>query len=231
MFETLRTLFRARAAEAEQSVIRANGTTLLAQHLRDAEADLAAARRTLAGLIARMKAEDRRIEALTADIARRETSARSALSMGQRPLAEDIAARIASMEDERSRSEETRTEVDRRIGELRDLIREGETRTALVAAELRAARAGAASQAARAEIGPVPGGALGKAEALMEQLREARATSDDTYAALAGLEHKDDLDSRIEDAGIETERTARIDAVLTRLTIQTPNTDSTGDKQ
>ena len=51
MFSTLRTLIRASSEEADEAIKDANAPHLMAQHLRDARADLARGRGTLASLI------------------------------------------------------------------------------------------------------------------------------------------------------------------------------------
>lgn len=228
MFATLRTLFRASAAEAEEAIIDANGPALLGQHLRDARADVERARRTVAILIAREKAEARRIEDLTGEIAGREDQARAALAADNRGLAEDIADHIAGLEDARERASRDRTALESRIAELRNSLAQAERRIAALAAELRAARAGqlcrAAATAARTGLAP---NNLERAEAMAERVRETGMILDDQLAACRTIARDTgaDLDDRALEAGLADRNGTRRAAILDRLN----TTPSKGD--
>ncbi|MEM7211136.1 MAG: PspA/IM30 family protein, partial [Pseudomonadota bacterium] len=141
MIGTLRTLFRASVFEAEEAVIDANGPKLLAQHLRDAEADTQRARKVLASLLAREKAVSRGLEALAAERTRREDEARQALNAGDEALASDLAARVVFLEDETEAHRTEASDLARRIATLRDSLGTADRRIAALASELRAARA------------------------------------------------------------------------------------------
>lgn len=101
MLRTLRTLLRARSAEAEEALEAAEGPRILAQHLRDAQLDLTRGRHALAQLLAQQKAEERRADDAASEIARREEEARKALEGGADALAADLATRIVTLEDTR----------------------------------------------------------------------------------------------------------------------------------
>ena len=87
MFGTLNTLFRAKAAEAEEDLIDRNAITLLAQHLRDAKVEIARSRAAIARLMARETERDRALDALSAKILRREAEAKAALEADDEALA------------------------------------------------------------------------------------------------------------------------------------------------
>ncbi|MEL6197197.1 MAG: PspA/IM30 family protein [Pseudomonadota bacterium] len=237
MFRTLRTLMRAGAAEAEEGLQAAEGPRLLAQHLRDAEVDLKRARHGLASLIARERAEARRREEAAAEIARREGEARDALARGEETLAEDLAERIADLEEEINRCRKAEADLARRIAELRRLTTEGERRMTRLAADLRAARAGRLARGLGRDLAesamPEPA-ALERAEALAKALNDSGRAADDVTEALR--QHPgstaEDLDARLGEAGIATDRQSRRAAVLARLKTQSPDdrsTDSKGD--
>ena len=89
MFQTLGTLFRARAAEAEETLIDRNAITLLAQHLRDAKAEIGRSRAAIAGLMARETERGRGLDKLAEEILRREREAQAAMEAGEDALAAD----------------------------------------------------------------------------------------------------------------------------------------------
>ena len=220
MIATLRTLFRASVFETEEAVIEANGPKILGQHLRDAEADTQRARKVLASLLAREKAVARGLEGLTAERARRETEARQALDAGDEGLAADLAARIVFLEDETASHQNEATELVRRIAALRESLSQADRRIASLASELRAARASAACRVAKKGLseGMQPS-ALERAEAMAWRVRESSQRIEDEIAAYTDLRRStgDDLDARLNEAGLSNSATARRDAILKRL--------------
>ena len=216
--ETLRTLFRASRAESEEALIESNAIMLLAQHLRDAKADVERARRGLAALIARKAAEERQAVALDGEIARREADARAAMDADEDALLDEIADRIAGLEARKVQAGEARAELQRRIDALRETLRGAEGRLAGLTDELRLARGQAIQRKARDEIGPGPSGtALRKAEEIAERLRLSGACADDAHAALADMRPDADLDTRLREAGIDSRASARREAILDRI--------------
>lgn len=224
MIDTLRTLLRARAAEAEDAITDQNSLRLLAQHLRDAEADTTEARRVLAGLMAQRKAEGRRRDEAQAELTRRERETAEAMTAQETQLVEDLADRIIQLEDDIARSDKATADLDRRIADLRTNIGLAERKMTSLAADLRSARG---QQAARKADPSNPlrirPGALERAEALAKRVRETNRSLEDEFAALAELRPNisADLDGRLDEAGIATQSAARRKAVLARITPKT----------
>lgn len=223
MFQTLNTLLRARAAEAEERLVDANDKTLLAQHLRDAKAEMAAARSAAARLIARKDAEDRRAVRLDEEIEQREDQARAAMTAGQDDLAGDIADRIASLEDQRTQARASANDLQRQINSLREGIELARDRIARLGGELRQAHnADLSRKTTRLLTQTSCGSALSRAEAMAERVRENsrfRDTITGAEQALCANENRVDLDGRIAEAGLPTAATTRRTEILTRLTI------------
>ncbi|MEM6974482.1 MAG: PspA/IM30 family protein [Pseudomonadota bacterium] len=225
MLRTLRTLMRANAAEMEEGLISAEAPRLLAQHLRDANADLARGRHALATLLARQKAETRRRETALAEIARREEEARTALahsSADSGALVEELAGRIADLEEEVEQARAGERSLDERITTLRSRLTAAERRIRKLAGDLRSAQAGRLARGVGQRLAPgsVPRkSALAEAESLAAHLGENEQVADDMARALEGdvLDAGDDLDRRLADAGVATAASARRAAVLARL--------------
>lgn len=225
MILTLRTLLRASAAEAEERLVDDQAPRLMAQHLREAEADLRRARQGLATLVARARAETRRREEAEGEIARREGEARAALAGGDTRLAEDLAQRIADLEETVERTRKGEAALDTRVADLRHMVAEAERRMTALAHELRAARSGRLARGlgqrlAAGGIGTADAlSALDQAEALAKRLDETGREADDRAEALrrAPQSTADDLDERVEAAGIDGLRGARRRAVMDRL--------------
>lgn len=219
MLNTLRTLMRARAAEAEEAVIDANGTTLLAQHLRDARADVERSRHACATLMARKASEARRVEEITAEIAKREPQARAALKADNERLAAEVADRIVVLEDQRAQGTEAIEKLDGRIEKLRTSLADADRKIAHLVGELKAARSGALSRRVMGQINePCTGSALNQAEEMAQRVRGTEAWCEDKSAALSELRRDPaGLDDSLSKAGHPTPDEERRKAVLARL--------------
>ncbi|MEL6766985.1 MAG: PspA/IM30 family protein [Pseudomonadota bacterium] len=228
MLRTLRTLLRARSAEAEEALEAAEGPRILAQHLRDAQLDLTRGRHALAQLLAQQKAEERRAEDAAAEIARREAEARKALEGGAEALAADLATRIVTLEDTRERAEKAAAALSTRAQTLRDRLSEGERRLSKLAADLRAARAARLDIGMRRRLGTdaLPAAPpLAEAEALARRLAEGTDAAEDLLEATTmPADESADLDARLKQAGIADAARNRRDAILARLSPKTAPT-------
>ena len=101
MLSLIRTLLSGAGARAEEALKDQFAVDLLGQHIRDAEAGLAAAKQTLASIIVRQRVEHASLDQLDRRIADLETRARSALASGVEGLADAAASAIAELENER----------------------------------------------------------------------------------------------------------------------------------
>ncbi len=220
MLSTLRTLFRASAFEAEEAIVEANGPKILGQHLRDAEADTQRARQVLAGLLARQKAVARGLEALSSERVRREDEVRQALEAEDDALASDLADRIVFLEDEEGAARTESEDLTRRIASLRISLSQADRRIASLASELRAARASAACRVAKTGLAEgMQQSSLERAEAMASRVRESSQRIEDEIGAYTDLRRStgNDLDARLDEAGLGNATSARRDAILKRL--------------
>ena len=224
MISTLRTLFRASAAEAEEAVIDANGKTLLAQHLRDAKHDVGRARQMCARLMAQKSAEERRIESLTQEIARREEQVHEALTADQGALAEDLADRIVALEDQRENAHRMSKDLDCRIDQLRGSLSQADRRIATLAADLRTARSRSMFDHALDRTADTPCmSSLDQAEEMAARVNDRSACTEDLRNAMTQLRtESDDLDARVAERGLNSQNDARRKAILARLKSETP---------
>ncbi|NCO85040.1 MAG: PspA/IM30 family protein [Rhodobacterales bacterium] len=128
MFKTLSTLIVGANARAEDRVRDAFAIELIDQKLREAEAQLRAAKATLASLIQRQRSEARQTEALTRRLDDLTARATEALAAGREDLASDAAHAIAQMENEREIRRATLDRLDRQVLRLRGSIDAGHRR-------------------------------------------------------------------------------------------------------
>jgi phage shock protein A len=118
MFTTLRTLFDGANARADERLRDTYAIELIDQRIREAEANLAAAKVTLASLIQRERSERRMAETLDKRIATLTTRAAEALDAKRDDLAREAAISIADMENERTRRHATIERLETRVEQL-----------------------------------------------------------------------------------------------------------------
>ena len=122
MFATLRVLFDGERARAEDRLKDTYAVELIEQRIREAEANLSAAKLTLASLIQRKRSEERLAETLGRRIATLEGRAREALEAKREELAKEAAQSIADMENERQVRQNTIERLESRIGQLQGSV-------------------------------------------------------------------------------------------------------------
>jgi phage shock protein A len=110
MFGTLKTLITGANARAEEHVRDAFAIELIDQKIRETEAQLKAAKNTLATLVQRQRAEQMMLSGLRQRAETMTERAAAALAAGREDMARDAAEAIAQMENE---AELRRATVDR----------------------------------------------------------------------------------------------------------------------
>ena len=122
MFGTLRTLITGANARAEEQLRDTYSVELIDQKIRESEADLKAAKLTLASLIQRQRAETRQIDSLEARIADLLGRAKQALDGDREDLAQTAAQAVAEMENELTLRRQTLERLDRRTLQLHQSV-------------------------------------------------------------------------------------------------------------
>ncbi len=118
MFSTLKTLMDGANARADDRLKDVYAIELIEQRIREADANLSAAKMTLASLIQRKRSEEKLVAKLDARIADLTTRATEALASKRNDLAEQAAQAIADMENERRIRRDTVEAHVTRIGQL-----------------------------------------------------------------------------------------------------------------
>ena len=214
MFRTLNTLIRASVAEAEEDLSDRNACTLLAQHLRDARAELARHRAGLAALIARETKETRVETGLIEQMKRREEEAGTALAAGDDALAADIADDMLRIEEEIERSRTERRRVSAEVAKARTGLDAAERTFNQLSDQLRMARARAPSPHAP------QCSSLKQAEHAAARLQTRMERQDDLAAAYEQMKtsaEAQDLNAKLKASGLFDDRAERRDAILNRI--------------
>lgn len=221
MFSTLRTLFAAQAAEAEERLRDANAVTLIDQNIRTSEAGLRQAKTTLATLIQRHRSEQQMADRLSARIKDLTKRTKAALEEGRQDLAEEAAASIASMENEQARRQNTIEQLDARILRLRETVETAHRRIIDLKQGAIAARAARSEQRSQMTLAANTRtqDSMAEADALIKQV----LGTDDPFEKSQILTEIDaslsseDLTDRMADAGLGDQTRSTAASVLQRL--------------
>jgi len=119
MFGTLRTLVIGANARTEDRVKDAFAIELIDQKIRESEAQLKAAKATLAALVQRQRSEIRLLDTLKTRLDTMTTRASEAMQAGRDDMALQAAEAIATMENEAQLRQETVTRLDGQVTRLR----------------------------------------------------------------------------------------------------------------
>ena len=122
MIATMRTLFIGASARAEEQLRDHYSIELIEQKIREADANLKAAKLGLASLIQRERSEARQIESIAARITELTGRAKAAMAGGRDDMAAQAAQAIADMENELTRRRETVARLEARILQLRQSV-------------------------------------------------------------------------------------------------------------
>lgn len=198
MMRLFATLWRARAAEAEESVFDANAVRLLQQHLREATQAFELAKYELARIMAQETGEARLAAELGLRIAELEAETRKALDAGDQSRAEMLAGRIAVLEDERTAHLETSQTCGREAGRIRGQLDLAARRIAELKRGLSTTSAVDALQRTRGRLsglglGDGAGGGMGairEAETTLKRIRERQQGQEDVSEAMTKLENE-----------------------------------------
>lgn len=227
MLATMRTLFAGASARAEENLRDQYSIELIDQKIREAQANLKAAKLGLASLIQRSRNETRQIETLSNRINDLMSRAQSAMAEGREDLARQAAQAVAEMENERSMREETRSRLEAREMQLRQSVETSNRRIIDLRQGAVAARAVRSEQAIQKRLTRHMGGESPMDEA--DDLIKRVLGKDDPFEQgeiLAeidrGLDHAD-IGDRMADAGFGKHGRATAADVMSRLTAAKDN--------
>lgn len=225
MLAKLSALFRGTAHEAGQSVVDANALKILDQEIRDADNAQGKARDDLAGLVARRRMAENEIKSFGDQIAKYESSARTALSQGKADLAREVAQRIAELETEIGTRGPLIENMKEAEGRLRTAIASTDQKIETLRREIDIVKVNDSVQKAQTSVALQSAGAhsrIGSAADSLQRIKQRQAVQEERLRAGQELEDKRtgaDLDAKLRDAGILPGQ-ASADDVLARLTAQ-----------
>ena len=222
MLAKLSALFRGTAHDAAQGVVDANALKILDQEIRDADNAQGKARDDLAGLVARRRMAENELKSFGEQIAKYESSVRSALSQGREDLAREVAQRIAELETEIGTRGPLIEDMKAAEARLRTAISTTDQKIETLRREIDIVKVNDSVQRAQTSVALQSAGAqsrIGSAADSLQRIKQRQAINEEKLRAGQELEDKRtgaDLDAKLRDAGILPGHSSA-DDVLARL--------------
>jgi phage shock protein A len=222
MLAKLSALFRGTAHDAAQGVVDANALKILDQEIRDADNAQGKARDDLAGLVARRRMAENELKSFGEQIAKYESSVRSALSQGREDLAREVAQRIAELETEIGTRGPLIEDMKAAEARLRTAIATTDQKIETLRREIDIVKVNDSVQRAQTSVALQSAGAqsrIGSAADSLQRIKQRQAINEEKLRAGQELEDKRtgaDLDAKLRDAGILPGHSSA-DDVLARL--------------
>jgi phage shock protein A len=221
MFDLLSTLISGANAKAVETATDHFAIDLLTQKIREAESGVNGAKRALATLIMRQRAEQKALELLRLRKTSLEERVRQALEAGNQDLALEGAGAIAEMENEEAIRNETVLRLEDKVKRLRQSVEKAHRRVVDLRQGAITARAIDLERRSQKSINRSINGsnAMEEAEALIKRV----ADQDDPLAQSEIIEEIDQslshktTEDRLADAGFGLPTKVRAEDVLTRL--------------
>ena len=227
MLAKLSALFRGTAHEAGQSLVDANALKILDQEIRDADTNQGKARDDLAGLVARRRMAENEMQSFGDQIAKYESSARSALGQGKTDLAREVAVRIAELETEIGTRGPLIEGMKQAEARLRQAIAATDQKIETLKREVDIVKVNDSVQRAQTSVALQSQGAhsrIGSAADSLARIKQKQAVQEEKLRVGQELEDRRtgaDLDAKLKEAGILPGH-ASADDILARLSA--PNT-------
>ena len=227
MLAKLSALFRGTAHEAGQSLVDANALKILDQEIRDADTAQGKARDDLSGLVARRRMAENELQSFSEQIAKYESSARSALSQGKTDLAREVAVRIAELETEIGTRGPLIEGMKQAEARLRSAIAATDQKIETLKREVDIVKVNDSVQRAQTSVALQSQGAhsrIGSAADSLQRIKHKQAVQEEKLRAGQELEDRRtgaDLDAKLKEAGILPGHSSA-DDILARLSA--PNT-------
>lgn len=223
VWSKLLTALRGGANEAGEAMVDSQALRILDQEIRDADQELRKSKEALAEIMARQKLAAERANGSAAKIAEYESYALKALEAGNENLAQEVAQKIANLENDLAVEREQADGFAASVTQLRKAVTQAEGNIKHLKQQVDTVKATESVQKAQQAVAQRYGGSQSKLHTAVESLERIkqkqaeRAAKMEAAAELASTSNPDDaLDAKLREAGIVAGSTSA-DSVLARL--------------
>ena len=216
------TLLRGSVREIGESVVDANATRIYEQEILDAKQSIAKARDDLAGVMAKEMQSARALQRLQAEIARYEGMAMEALDKAHDALAEEVAGKVAALEQEMQSQSQAHAAYAVQVAKLKELIKSTEVRVREHEREIHVAKTTESVYKATRSISESIGRGGNNLVSARESLERIKARHEDLNDRMAAAEQLDQelgpaaLEQKLRAAGVG-EESRRQSEVMARI--------------
>lgn len=227
VFDKLWTALRGGVREIGDAIVDNNGIRIFEQEIKDAQANIANAKRSLTEVMANKMQAARKVDELSQSIRQNETYAEKALAQSNEALALEVAGKIADQENDRNEQQAIVTRLEQQIEQLKGHIKKAEKLIADHQRELALVRTTESVQKATEQVVEnvaSNNSAMNSARESLERIKKRQEMRQDRMAAgdiLAAEMGDGNLDSKLEAAGIKGGK-ADASAVLARIKASKP---------
>ncbi len=222
VFSKILTMLRGNLRDIGQSVVDNNATTIYEQEIVDSRRHVAVARHDLTAVMAKEMQAGREIERLAGEIRKYEELAMQALQKGEAALAEEVAGKVANLEQASAEQAAARTEFAAHVARLKEMIRNAEADLREHERQLTMAKTTESVYKATATISQSMGSSGSKLMSAKESLERIKQRHQDLADRMQAAEALDGemggraLEGKLAAAGIG-ENASRKNAVMARL--------------
>ncbi|UTA48052.1 PspA/IM30 family protein [Simiduia sp. 21SJ11W-1] len=208
--------------EAGEAVVDSQALRILDQELRDASEALKQSKDSLAEIIAREKLARQKGKDLSAKIEEHEGYALKALEKGDEPLAQEVAIKIADLENQLAQEQEAEADFKANADKLRQVIAQTEMNLKRMKQQVDTVKATENVQRAQAAVAERHSGSHSKMRTAMDSLERIKEKQALKAAQMAAAEEMSEssadasLQEKLEKAGIAGSAKSA-DDVLARL--------------
>ena len=216
------TAVRGGVSEAGEAIVDEQALRILDQEIRDADNELAKSKSALAGLIAKRKLAQKKVDSVQTSMSEYEGYAMKALDQGDETLATEVAQKIADLEGRLTDEEAMAKAYGDSEAQLRKSVSTAEANLKRLKHQVDTVKATESVQRAQASVAARFSGAdssMRSAVDSLERLKEKqaeRAARFEAASELAESTEDESLDSRLKAAGIVSSKSSG-DDVLARL--------------
>lgn len=208
VIKKIMTLVRGSAREIGESVVDANATRIYEQEVVEAKASIVTAKSELSGVMAKEMQTARAIEKLRSEVARYEGLAVEALDKAQEPLAEEVAGKIAALEQDLQEQTKAHANYVLQVSRLKDLIQSAEAKVREHEREISVVKTTESVYRATQTISQSLGQGGSKLVSARESLERIKQRHEDMADRMVAAEQLDNelgqqaLEKKLADAGI-----------------------------
>ena len=216
------TAFRGAASEVGENIVDAQAIRILEQEMRDAKKHLDEAKENLAKVIAEQIGVEREIKRLKTAVEEHEGYAIQALDKGEKKLAEEIAEKVADLENELTTQQSVLENYKTNIDTLKRHIKEADQNIKAMEREINVVKTTESVQKANAATATKFSGsdsALRTASESLERIKKKQQQQADQIKAAMDLQQQESgsgLQEKLREVGIVQQKFSSV-SVLKRI--------------